>query len=322
MTDSHTMSAGEGHVTVTPHRARVVAVTLGPDGQNQFHDDGAGGGGDRLWIAPEPAFHWEDVDQARDAPFEHYHVPECVEPGRYQRVDAGPRHITLANEGVDLTDHRVGKRILFDVLRQVRIIDAPAGLPPGLATASFAITNTLTLRGGDDGAVAEGWDLLQLPRGGTIICPTVTPLETMPTPYFEPFEDSVTLRPDAVWFKVDGKRQIKMGLPPEVTTGRMGYIHGNTLIVRIFTPLIGETYVDVPLFADRKLRRGRDCLQTYSDDDTFGPFGELEYHDPALVVGAQPNVRSGTSVTHVITGEASDVRAAAMHLLGVSVDGA
>ncbi|NJL31318.1 MAG: hypothetical protein HC898_06630 [Phycisphaerales bacterium] len=31
-----------------------------------------------------------------------------------------------------------------------------------------------------------------------------------------------------------------------------------------------------------------DCVQAYNDDGTFGGFGEMEYHDPAIVAGRQP----------------------------------
>jgi len=321
MSEAHVIRAGDGELRIVPAGGRIQSCTLpGADG-NVFYQT-RDGGGDRLWIAPEAAYFWPTLELAREDPVKHAITPAAVDPGDYRFTSRGDDHAVLVCEGVELTDSRVSKAIRFDVERSVRAIAPPppeVGLPRGLSVASFAITNTLTLRGGDDGALAGAWDILQVPRGGVLVCPLVRPLCEPPTSYYDPFGKSVSFAADAVRFHADGKRRMKMGLPPEVTTGRMGYLRGGTLIVRIFAPLVGEPYVDVPLTSDKAARRGSDCLQAYSDDGTFGAFGEMEHHDPALIVGAQPMVRSGTSVTHVIAGEVEAVRTAGALLLGADL---
>lgn len=326
MSDTYTLDAGDGQITIARQRARVLAARLSGVKENLFYEDANGTGGDRLWISPENAYFWPDTELAgkafksdRENLFNTYKIPEAVDPGKYEVADFSDRHVTLINADIHLTDRRVDKKIHVDAQRQVRVVDKPKGLPSGLSVASFAITNTLTLKGGDEGAVAGAWDLVQVPWGGVIICPTVHAIKQSPASYYDPFGDSVTWTDDQIRFAVNGKAQTKMALPPEVTTGRMGYLKGNTLIVRIFAPMIGEPYVDMPVTADKSLRFGCDCLQTYGDNGFFGPFGEMEYHDPALVVGRSPSVRSNTCVTHVLAGDEAAIHEAGAILLGVDI---
>jgi hypothetical protein len=145
------------------------------------------------------------------------------------------------------------------------------------------------------------------------------------TSYYDPFGPRHVLADGRrLRFLIDGRRRIKMGLRAQWTTGRMACYRSITdgraiLIVRIFNPQPGEPYADVPRSADITTRTGGDCLQAYNDDGTFGGFGEMEHHDPAVIVGSGPTQRGGGFVTHVFTGPDRAVRAAGEALLGVEV---
>ncbi len=333
---AHRIVAGDGMLLVTERGARIMACTLPGVRDNLFfhHPDMLDPkhaanpfGGDRLWIAPEVGWYWPSLELAREDAGKHAATPPQIDPGEYQTDSASPLHVQLSTR-LNLTDVRDGKKIELAVSRQVRAVDAPAGLPASLKCASFAITNVLLLRGGDDGAIACAWDILQVPPVGTLICPTTTDPASVnePTSYYEPFGDRHVQRDEqAVRFLVDSERKIKMGLRAEHTTGRMGYYRQlgqgqSSLILRIFSPQPGEPYPDIPIVADDQQRTGGDALQAYNHSDGgLSGFGEMEYHDPAVIVGHGPASRHGSSVTHILAGPDADIRTFGQALLGVPI---
>lgn len=333
--ESRQWKTGAGRLLVTPHAARVLACQIeGVEGNLFWHSpeledpkkakarfDAAGGcGGDRFWLAPEVAFMWEDLAAARIEPLKSYRLPGSMDPADWKVVEDSDGHLRLTTE-IRLTDFRTKKKIALRADRRLSVSQPPDGLPRGLRGVSFSITNVLTLLECDAGAVVGGWDLLQLPPVGQLLCPTVTHVNP-PRSYYDPFGDRhVICTDDHVRFVIDGKHRIKMGLTPMQTTGRMGYLRkaGSvwTLIFRAFAPLPGEPYVDLPRASAETF--GGDALQAYNDKDDgiIGGFGEMEYHDPALVAGRTPSTRSGSSVTHVLAGDQNAINEAVRLLLGV-----
>ncbi len=224
---------------------------------------------------------------------------------------------------MELTDARNGASLSFDVERTFAVAPRPALAAEGLTHVGFTITNDLSLRHGDAGAVAGAWNLLQVPPSGTIFCPTTRRAE--PTCYFNPFGDRhVVIDDRCVRFLVDGKHRIKMGIAADTTTGRMAYyrrVDGiATLIVRIFGVAPGEPYADVPMSFEPTRRFYHDALQTYNDNGTYGGFGEMECHDPAIIVDQTVPRRVGTCLTHAVAGPDDAVRAFGAALLGVPID--
>lgn len=321
---------GGASLLLTEHGARVMAVGLDGLADNPFWTpakiSGSPAGGDRLWIAPEVAYFWPSLDKAREDPVRWAVTPPAVDPASYAVARADERHVLFDAE-MALTDARAGKSIRLRVQRGFHGVERPAALPTDVAWAGYGTSHTLTVLGGDAGAVAGAWALLQLPAIGTLICPTTRPLKVGNdvTSYYDPFGDChVQTDGQRLRFLIDGRRRIKMGVRAEWTNGRMGYYRTTAggravLIVRVFNPQPGEPYVDVPRSADISTRTGGDCLQAYCDDGTFGGFGEMEHHDPAVIVGSGPAQRGGSFVTHVLAGSDRAVRAAGEALLGVEV---
>ena len=230
----------------------------------------------------------------------------------------------LRNNDISLTDGRNGRTVSFDIERYVGECSTLSDLPTGVSCASFSITNEFSLKEGDSQATAGCWDILQVPPKGTLFCPLIKSIDR-PTSYYEDFgQKHVQWNEKCVRFLIDVTRRTKMGLPPEVTNGRMGYYReiekGAVLIVRIFTSLVGLPYVDQPIWREKDCISGGDVLQAYNDDGSYGPFGEMEYHDPGVVVDCTPTKRSGMSVTHVISGEPDKVKRAGEKILGCPIE--
>lgn len=324
----------DGRLLFSPFASRIVGCDIAGVSENVFwHDpkveDAAeagqslelGFGGDRFWLAPEIGFRWPDLARARANVWDGVFTPAQMDPGDW-RVAEERDDLVRTTAEMKMHDYRVKKNVAVRVSRQVALSSLPDGLPSGLRSVSFSINNTVTLLEGDKGAVIGGWDILQVRSGGTLICPTVSPIDR-PRQYYGEF-DPVRTKIDerAVRFTLDGKNQLKIGLSAMQTTGRMGYFHAEAggkawLIFRAFDTLPGEPYVDVPLTSDELL--GGDALQSYNDNGQFGGFGEMEYQEPGLIVGQGPTTRSTSSVTHVLSGDDAAVREAGRVLLGVGV---
>lgn len=327
MSETFTIQTGDGAITVATRGARILGCSIEGVDENLFYDDGKGGGGDRLWIAPEVAYYWPSLEEAISDPVGTAEVPADVDPGAYELVgeyeedSGGGAGLVLAND-CSLIDSRDDKAIGLGMTRSFAVADRPEGLPSDVKCLSFTMTNELSVLGGDAGAVASAWDILQVPPTGTLICPTKRKVE--PRSYYDPFgEKHVVSEGDAVRFLIDAKRRVKMGIRPEDTLGKMGYYRPlanglSTLIYRGFSIDLDGTYVDIPRDHPADQRSGGDALQAYNDDLTYGSFGEMEFVAPAVIVGGVES-QSSTCVTHVLAGPDDAVRAAGEALLGVSV---
>ncbi len=328
-----------GRLLIARHGARLLAVddpAMGLEENPLFTASGGDGkltGGDRLWVAPEVAWFWPSLEDARRDPKGTAAVPSTIDPGQYVRRPSDDHGVLLTGGAEGLTDTRSGRRVQVSIERNFWLTQPLEGLPEGVACVSFGIRNTLGRAHLQPDAVAGGWDILMVPPTGTLICPTAADLTRTggPTSYYEPFgRRHVSVESNRVRFLIDGTRRVKMGLPPEATTGRMGYLRGlgggrSSLILRFFPTLPGEPYCDLPRDAEEGRRLGGDCLQAYNDDgDAFAgdgvTFGEMEYHDPCLIGGRPPQSRSGTCTTHVLVGPTNAVQAVGAGLLGAAVD--
>ncbi|WP_432797051.1 DUF6786 family protein [Poriferisphaera sp. WC338] len=328
---SATLEFNGGSLLVTEKAGRVIGCAVDGVDENLFYsggeiEPGYYGGGDRVWTAPEVAFYWPSLEKAREDAIKWAKTPADVDPGDYRIVEAGAGHVVIRNAGMNLVDGRNSKKISLDVTRKICHAENPDGLPAGVKCMSYSITNELQVTGGDEGAVVGVWDILQVPPRGTLICPLVKPLSAEgPTSYYDPFGDvHVQWDDDCVRYLIDANRRTKMGIKPEDTTGRMGYyreLEGEiaTMIVRVFPVLPGLPYVDQPITNDADCVAGGDVLQAYNDDGSYGAFGEMEYHDAGVVVGQTDHHRSGTCVTHVLSGSIDDVKVAGQTLLGVDI---
>jgi len=350
----HVIPAGAGRLLIAEHAARLLAVEVpGIDENLIFHTDATGDGqitgGDRLWLAPEVAWFWPSLKEAREDPKGTASCPSDIDPGRYVLVANETPHTLWSTAA--LQDMRNGNHIALNVQRHFSAC-APIVDHPGLQCVSFLIRNGVSIAYTDDaderinaepGAVAGCWDILQVPPTGTLICPTTAAVD--PRSYYDPFgKYHVDVSDESVRFLIDGQHRIKMGIKPHHSTGRMGYYRelGNgygSLILRVFAPLPGEPYCDLPRdsqahdaiaqHADHPEQFDGDALQAYNDDGDSFPgtsFGEMEYHDPCVVApeadqaASVPLSRTGQCVTHVLVGPPNSVKKLGAELLGVAID--
>lgn len=331
--------AGKGRLLISAHGGRVLRCEInGVEGNLFFHPNAlldrdkaaefvskrkAMIGGDRLWIAPENGYHFTDLEKARVAPFENYKVPADVDPGDWT-ITFEAADIAAASmwAKAKLTDYRNDKTIELTITREFNAVEdyAPSDIPDDAPDFDlhFRTTNGLRITGGDDGAVAGAWGILQVPAGGVLICPTNKKVDG-PRSYYDDYDaHHVIEKNGAVRIKLDGKKRIKIGLSPAQTNGRMGYYRKvgdvHTMVVRLFEVRAEDKYIDLPRSTDDIF--GGDALQSYNDNAGPQSFGEMEYHDPAVVVG-ETDAQNGFVHTLVFAGSESHIAKVCDKWLGV-----
>ncbi|MDX1683404.1 MAG: DUF6786 family protein [Phycisphaeraceae bacterium] len=330
--DSHRLACGEGELLFVREGARLLAATLPGVEENLFwHDpasldpsaEGPIWGGDRLWIAPEVAYMWEDLDQAREDPILHYDLPPAMDPAQWKWLNVG-RDLAGVVTDMRLTDHRRDAQCHLRVERRVTTDVQPSvDLPEDVRHLGFTLEHDLTLLEADEGVVAGAWSLLQLPPTATLTVPTTRRADVRS--YYDPFGDHhLAIDDERVRFLIDGHRRVKMGLAPDLVLGRMACHRpagdSSTLVVRSFLSEPGRSYVDFPRDEPADKRTGGDAVQAYNDNGDAGGFGEMEHHDPALLAEGDRVHAVSRSTTSVFAGPDQTLRDIGEQMLGVPIE--
>lgn len=327
-------NARDGQLLVTIDGARVLGCRIDGVDHNLFWHDpemetprGTAGpyeitGGDRLWIAPEAGLIFTDRIKAQKQPKAYTLLPTDMDPGHWKPTLDAPGHLSL-NATMKLRDHKLQANLGIEVDRRFDLIAPPDGLSKKIKCLSYGITHRLTMLDSQPRTHAGIWSVLQMPATGWIIVPTIGTLQKVRR-YYAPFgQKHLKIAPRQVRFLVDGQRRIKMGIKAEQLVGRMGYCRKldrlrASLIVRCFAAQPGQPYADVPLTQADCF--GGDAMQAYNHNAKGVPglgFGEMEYHDPAVVQGSGISSGQAGCVTHVMVGPIADIQAAGEMLLGV-----
>ncbi|MBI1929594.1 hypothetical protein HYR99_35775 [Candidatus Poribacteria bacterium] len=317
----------QGRVAVSRIGGRVVGMAFSSEGENllwsnpQLSDTEllrnhpeqlvGGIGGDRLWFAPEFAYHWEAEPDLVN--FKNYKVPVNVDPGNYQIVQNDDFSIGMRLE-THLTDHRDGQTVTFEVERT--LMSAASPLPhnsPTMQDVNFVgirAQHHIRVLSCPPGKCVGLWHLLQMPVGSTLIVPTRG--QPRPLAYFN--KGGWHLHSDHLRWTFGGEAAAKIGFDVNQVTGRTGVIRPLSdgrwaLVIRQFPVLPGLTYCDGPSEAQAV----NQMVQCW---DGFG-FGEMEYHSPA--VGAPPigPEYTETALLWAFGGTGTAIERIAAELLGV-----
>lgn len=237
-------------------------------------------GGDRTWISPEFDLFVSDASR----PWETYKVPAGIDPADYHVLSHTAKTVELET-AVAVDFFRSGCRSEFSLSKRITEREAPDfKLPLGVSAAGYELTYTLSAAGAlPDSARPAIWNLLQVPGGGDIIIP----VKGSATP--------ISFFGHQQWRK-DGQRLVasvpvvpegyKFGVLADQSRGLMLYLNLAAsqpfMILRRFSVGRQEQYFDAP-FTDQQ-RKGV-VQQVYVDNGTFGGFGEMEHHSPAIIPG-------------------------------------
>jgi hypothetical protein len=349
---------GAAQVAVVPeYQGRVMTSTAngepGPTlgwihrpviarGQRQEHMTVLGGE-DRFWVGPEGgqfALYFAPGD-----PFDlaHWQVPEAIDWGGWDVVEQSATHVAfrramqLRNWSGTAFDARVD--------RTVRLLDrAAAGVhlgvpvPEGVAMVAYQSENTLANAGAAPWQRETGllsvWILSMYPPspGTTVVIPFRAGTEAelgriVNDAYFGAVPaDRLVVRDGVLFFRADGERRSKIGIPrPRAASvlGSYDAARGILTIVQLTVPEDARDYVN-SLWEQQRDPYGGDVVNSYNDgppapgQPPLGPFYELESSSPALALAP------GQSHTHVhrtfhLVGTEAALDPISRHVLGVGI---
>jgi hypothetical protein len=253
-----------------------------PETKRAFYQSSAwhNSGGDRTWLAPEVDFFYPDYPAT-----ETYLQPPQLDNASYE-TEITPQRARMANR-FSIPMYKSRACVKFSLIKELsQAVNPLNGLSPELARkldyAGYTLTTTLRL---DEDAAGAGpigiWNLLQLPYGGEMLVPTLSP--ATPVIFMGPIGEELHIDDHLIRYRIDTSGEHKIGVHPIFCTGTAAYLYPNedllSLVVRRFVVDPAGAYVDVPLDGTQSIGS---AMQACSINSALGAFAELEYHTPAI----------------------------------------
>ncbi len=297
------------------------------------------GGEDRFWIGPEGGQFSVFFPRGTDFSFDDWQAPEVIDTAGWRTVrsDARSAEFTADTELINTSGNTLGVR--FD--RKVEYLDREAlggyfGIEPpaGVRCVGFRSENRLTNAGSQEWTRTSGmlsiWILGQfIPSDKNRI---IIPLKKaegcrINDAYFGKIgSDRLVERDNVLFFRGDGKKRGKIGIPPGRTVPLCGaYDEANgvlTLVGFSFDPAC-EAYVNSMWEHQEEPFRG-DVINAYNDGpledgSIMGPFYEIESSSPAAALPPGGTI-AHTHLTAHFTGDKELLNRIAKQTLGTDLD--
>lgn len=321
-----------GKIAVTPAAGRVAAIAFSSEDENllwshpqlgetelvQHHPEKLVGGigGDRLWFAPELAYHWDGKPDW--ATFGNYKTPTAMDPGKYRFAKQDLQSITLVAEG-ELPVHGASHLVGFEVERTIRLVEPPLRehdqLMSGVEYVGIESSHMLKFSKSTHAGAIGLWHLLQIPVGAVLVVPVKgTEVQFKPLSYGLP--GSWVQMSDHIMWRYGGEARAKFGLSAVVLKGRSAVLRELEparwcMIVRDFPVDPNARYADHPYNEPR-------TDQAFQAWDGYG-FGEMEFHGPAIEAKQGPREIRESDRLWAFGGTPKKIAAIAARLLGVDV---
>ncbi len=281
------MNSADGALLVLPSQGRVIGLWPNCDHDSalwtnqDFHADAVwpNPGGDRIWMAPEREFFIEDLENVDET----YKVPSVLDPGCYS-FRAAENAVVMENAGC-IQALQSGVPVNFKLTRSITpLLDGEIDLidRSGLVRASGYREQTI-IEVDENCPIAVGfWNIIQVPQNGQVML-----LHSPDGEYISFFGDpgGAVNRAENGSFMVDfgASASFKIGFTVHGVAGTVAYIRecgdGNsTLLIRGFPVDPDAGYVDTPFTCPES---EGSVFQLYFGG-RINPFGELEYHSPAV----------------------------------------
>jgi hypothetical protein len=281
-------------------------------------------GGERIWIAPEIQFNvadrtrfWETID-----------IPAAVDPGAYTLSDLGEAVQFEAHMALDAFNIAAGT-VHLAIERTIQPVPDPLRKLPGYEAITHGVTfaglaHDVTLRQtAASPIVAEAWNLVQLPAGGTLIIPCAEALYA--ADYVGVLPRAAThVDRGAVRVAITGDHQFKLGYAAACVGSRMGYLRdiggGNaSLLLRQFSNDPSASYTEEPPGQPGVNGFSVHVYNDGGDEDGLPTFGEMEASGRAISSALGRPESADTFTLWAYVGPAETVREIGRLLLQVAL---
>lgn len=270
------------------------------------------GGEDRFWLGPEGGQYSWFFKKGTDFGFEDWQTPPVIDIEPWEQVSCdGNRAVFRKTAGLENCS---GIKFSLSLDRTVSLLsddetESVLGCktPPGVSFVAFRSDNRITNNGDFEWKRETGmpsiWILGQFKpsEDNTIMIPFKDKGgEQINDAYFGKIpEDRLSAKNNILYFKGDGKRRGKIGIPPGMTVpvcGAFDRTNGTFTVVKFSFGNPAAEYVNSMWEHQKEPFKG-DVINSYNDGpledgSVMGPFYELETSSPAA------NLKPGESMMH------------------------
>jgi hypothetical protein len=300
------------------------------------------GGEERLWLGPEGGQFSIFFSKGKEFIYENWQTPDFIDTKPYDVIASSDTSVSLKTT-VTLVNYS-GTEFNLAIERKVTLfqeneISGQTGInTKGLKCIAYSSENRLTNTG------KAGWKkesgLLSLwmlgmfnPSPDVVVVIPVNEgdesklgLKVNDNYFGKITSDRLKIEGNHIFFKADGKKRGKIGIPPLRAAGVMGsFDFENNILTLLFCKLpAGVTdYVNSAWQIQDKPFSG-DAFNSYNDGpledgSQMGPFYELETSSPAAILAPGEGLMHRQVTVH-LTGKRNDLDRVAVKVLGVSLD--
>lgn len=266
-------------------------------------------GGDRCWLSPVC-----NIQLHRKSCNLKYRIPWRVDPGLCHVERWRDGAVRLCNVG-KIFMRRGGKYDTFALERYLSWTENPLRHENWTGKLSYAgysqRINLESLSCIEN--MLSPWSILQLPIGGEIVIPVYGGSSTVRHVLGMKNTDSLKFGDGKIQIKTDGKEDFLLSIPPQMSTGRIGYLRQDgrewTLVVRNFNVNPSDEYLNC---FSRMSKKPGYAVQSRIVSEGDLSHVELHHHVPAT----SSQVIHDTSQTWCFRGNEESILRAAACLTG------
>lgn len=293
------------------------------------------GGEDRYWLGPEGGQYaiFFKPETGRNFDFEDWQAPSLIDTDAWNLVSSDDKQAvftkdeTLTNWSDNALNVRVDRTVTINSEEEIQkkleeIAQADINLA-GLDSIGFESANTLTNVGESAWTKETGalsiWILGQfIPSDQNKVVFPIRPSETakINDVYFGKIDaDRLELKDNCYYFRGDGSKRGKIGIPPEMTIPVVFSLdeeHGVLTIVRFTYDAAATDYIN-SLWEYQDAPYQGDVINSYNDGpledgSIMGPFYEIETSSKALFLAPQEQATHVSETMH-LKGDVEKLRA-------------
>ncbi len=294
------------------------------------------GGEDRFWLGPEGGQYALFFKPGTGYDFEEWQAPAAIDTEKWELTGNDSHRASFRKETAFLNN--AGHTLSCVLERDVELLAGGVAalmpdvkIPAGVRTVAFrsrnSITNTGDFAWDKKTGMPSVWILGQFTPSArnTVVIPLRKGGEgEINDAYFGKIPaDRLRVTPEALYFKGDGERRGKIGIPPGLTVPMCGAYDAEnatiTLVGFSFDPA-AKDYVN-SMWEHQADPFSGDVINSYNDGpledgSIMGPFYELETSSPAAAL-APGQTLTHTHTTVHLCGDPEAIAALARQILGI-----